>query len=119
MIRTLDVWIPLQAARSTAPAASVPHADRKQPLFITVGSRRVNAPGGARTREGRLGSGRGHGYSRASMAYPLPAFVSTMLNAQPSPPRQVPVFSVVRAVLGGFDCAIYAAGAVVGIAFGL
>ena len=42
-----------------------------------------------------------------------------MLNAQPSPPRQVPVFSVVRAVLGGFDCAIYAAGAVVGIAFGL
>ena len=53
------------------------------------------------------------------MAYPLPAFVSTTLNAQPSPPRQVPLFSVVRAVLGGFDCAIYAAAAVVGIAFGL
>jgi hypothetical protein len=53
------------------------------------------------------------------MAYPLPAFVSRTLTAQPSPPRQVPFSSVVRAVLGGFDCAIYAGGAAVGIAFGL
>ena len=53
------------------------------------------------------------------MAYPLPAFVSRVVTAQPSPPRQVPLFSVVRAVLSGFDCAIYAGGAVVAIAFGV
>src|SRR5260370_2695656 len=58
-------------------------------------------------------------YSRAEMAYPLPAFVSRVVTAQPSPPRQVPLFSVVRAVLSGFDCAIYAGGAVVAIAFGV
>src|SRR5258708_31652455 len=58
-------------------------------------------------------------YSRAEMAYPLPAFVSRVVTAQPSPPRQVPLFSVVRAVLSRFDCAIYAGGAVVAIAFGV
>src|SRR5258708_18431010 len=57
-------------------------------------------------------------YSRAEMAYPLPAFVSRVVTAQPSPPRQVPLFSVVRAVLSGFACAIYAGGAVVAIRFG-
>ncbi len=53
------------------------------------------------------------------MAYPLPVFVSETLTARPAPPRKVALIAVLRAVLGGFDCAIYAGGAVVGIAFGL
>jgi hypothetical protein len=53
------------------------------------------------------------------MPYPLPAFVARTLAGQPSPPRRVPILSVVRAVLGGVDCAIYAGGAVVLIALGL
>src|SRR5260370_9187639 len=58
-------------------------------------------------------------YSRAEMAYPLPIFVSRTLTAQSSPPRQVPLVSVVRAVLGDFEWSIYARVAVVGIAVGL
>jgi hypothetical protein len=53
------------------------------------------------------------------MAYPLPAFVSRTLADQPSPPRQVPLKFVVRAVLGGLDCAIYLGAALFLIAVGL
>jgi hypothetical protein len=53
------------------------------------------------------------------MAYPLPAFVSRILAGQPSPPRQVPILSVIRAVVRGTDCAIYVGGTLVLIAFGL
>jgi hypothetical protein len=58
-------------------------------------------------------------YSRARMAYPLPAFVSRTLADQSSPPRQVPILAVIRAVVGGMDCAIYVWGALAFIAFAL
>jgi hypothetical protein len=53
------------------------------------------------------------------MPYPLPLFVSKTLADQPTPPRQVATLGLIRAVLGGTDCAIYAGAAVVLIAFGL
>jgi hypothetical protein len=51
--------------------------------------------------------------------YRLPRFVAETLSIQPSPPRQVPVSSVIRAVMGGIDCQIYAAGGLFFIVFGL
>jgi len=53
------------------------------------------------------------------MAYPLPLFVSQTLANQPIAPRQVPIRLVVRAVLSGVDCTIYAIGSLVLIGFGL
>jgi hypothetical protein len=53
------------------------------------------------------------------MAYPLPAFVSKTLAGQPFPPRKVSSISLVLAVLGGIDCAIYAGAALVLIVVGL
>ena len=53
------------------------------------------------------------------MAYPLPLFVSRTLANQPIAPRQIPIRLVVRAVLSGMDCAIYAIGSLVLIGFGL
>jgi hypothetical protein len=47
--------------------------------------------------------------------YRLPHFVAETLSAQPSPPRQVPVMSVVRALLGGIDCLTYVAGGLLGV----
>jgi hypothetical protein len=47
--------------------------------------------------------------------YRLPHFVAETLSAQPSPPRQVPVTSVVRALLGGIDCLTYVAGGLLGL----
>jgi hypothetical protein len=49
----------------------------------------------------------------------LPRFVSRTLAEQPSPPRQVPLQSVVRAVVGGLDCAIYVVAALVLIVAGV
>jgi hypothetical protein len=51
--------------------------------------------------------------------YPLPGFVSKTLASQPSPPRRVALQSVVRAVVGGLDCAIYVGAALVLIAAGV
>jgi len=53
------------------------------------------------------------------MAYPLPLFVSRTLANQPIAPRQIPIRLVVRAVLSGMDCAIYAIGSLVLLGFGL
>jgi hypothetical protein len=49
----------------------------------------------------------------------LPTFVSRILAEQPLAPRRVPFLGVAGAVLAGLDCAIYAAGSLILIAFGL
>jgi len=46
--------------------------------------------------------------ARSRPFYRLPGFVTEILSTQPDAPRQVTIQSVARAVLGGFDCAIYA-----------
>src|SRR5258708_38081560 len=46
-------------------------------------------------------------YSRAELAYPLPIFVSRTRTAQSSPPCQVTLISVPRAVLAALACAMY------------
>ena len=51
--------------------------------------------------------------------YRLPGFIGETLSSQPKPPRRIPIQSIVLAVLDGADCAIYAGGAVVFVAFGL
>ena len=53
------------------------------------------------------------------MPYPLPLFVSKTLADQPTPPRQVATLGVIRAVLGGTDCAVFAGFAVAAVVFGL
>jgi hypothetical protein len=53
------------------------------------------------------------------MFYRLPHFIAEVLDVQPKPPRRVPFGSVVRAVLGGADCAIYLASGVLFIWLGL
>lgn len=53
------------------------------------------------------------------LSYDLQSFIAETLSTQPSPPRQVPILSVARAVLGGADCAIYAGCGVLFIALGL
>jgi hypothetical protein len=39
--------------------------------------------------------------------YPLPVFAARVLDAQPRPPRAVPLLSTAEAVLTGIDCLIY------------
>jgi hypothetical protein len=53
------------------------------------------------------------------MPYPLPLFVSKALAEQPTPPRQVATLGLIRAVLGGTDCAVFAGFALAAIACGL
>src|SRR5438477_3518784 len=64
-------------------------------------------------------SPRPHRYSRPMAFYRLPGFVAETLSSQPKLPRRIPIQSIVLAVLDGADCAIYAGGAVVFVAFGL
>jgi hypothetical protein len=53
------------------------------------------------------------------MLYRLPFLIAKVLDDQPEPPRRVPFRSILRAVLGGADCAIYLASGVLFIVLGM
>jgi len=54
-----------------------------------------------------------------SRTYPLAGFAAAILSQQPLPRRKLAMRSVLGAVLGGLDCAIYAIGALVFLTFGV
>jgi hypothetical protein len=51
--------------------------------------------------------------------YRLPNYVGETLSREQEPPRHVPMFSIVLAVLAGADCAIYAASGLLFITVGV